>query len=152
MTTGGFLHRLRTRQNRTTITMHDAMITLVPGYHRLPASKCALLLDEVRETWDVTLKRAMTNEPFTAEDLSLLAMIGQRRATDHFPLADIRAGFEVAYVTGLRECFASAAADDRARTDRFHFLGSRPARPGRPGGHEHLSPGVPRYRRSPASS
>jgi hypothetical protein len=100
------------------------MVEAVPGYRVLPSSARDLLLDEVRDTWDVTLNRAMTSSVLTADDLGLFATVGHRRGLTRFPLEDMKAGFEVAYVAGLQDCLAVAGTDRHAEMISFIAWGA----------------------------
>jgi PucR C-terminal helix-turn-helix domain/GGDEF-like domain len=121
---GDFFTRLKARRDATSVTIRDAMVGHVRGYAMLPSAGQGILLGEVHETWDVVLRQAEANEPLKEADLEVFRDLGRRRGWDAFPFDDVRAGFDVAYVSGLQDCIAVAEGGDPELPMAFTAWGS----------------------------
>lgn len=121
----GYFARLAARRDSTALAMRNAMVRQVPLYGALSSTRQVALLGEIHDTWRPVLKQAAKDEPLTEADLEPYRILGRNRGMKSFPLGELRAGFEVAHTTGLRECLSMIEPGDGGASIAFTAWGVR---------------------------
>ena len=121
----GFVARLAARRDATALAMRNAMVQHVQVYSGQSSARQLTLLGEIHDTWRPVLKQAARDEPLGDDDLEPYRALGRSRGINSFPLHELRAGFEVAHTTGLRECLSMIEPGDGGEPIAFTAWGVR---------------------------
>lgn len=115
--------QLKARRDSTVAVMLEEMLQ-VPAYASWARNHQGALKDELHHALSITLDAATTGEPATAADLEFFRDIGHQRGTQRFPLNDMRAGFRLSYLAGLRELFGFAETGNYTELADFNAYAS----------------------------
>ena len=120
-----FLTRMKRRRDATVRVMHEAITSQVPFSAELESVHGIDLVARLHHSTRLMIEKSTTGEPISESELQYYFEIGREDGLALLPLDDLRASFQVSYLSGLREVLSGADAASYPELLQLASYGSR---------------------------